>query len=166
MTQTRFSFRVIPNRKVHWFRPISGLFWVDYCSDGCQEQVNHFNTIWWIKCEVTVCGSRYIDFWKPVDCEPFRFWKPDSVITVSPKSYNFCIPLAVQLLFDILATCSSLFSTEMLRTRLEMWQVTTKSVNFPIWDDAEKKSACVIICWKRCKNIILQSANTLLQWVA
>ena len=50
------------------------------------------------------------------------------------------MPLVVQLLFDILATCSSLFSTEMLRNRLKMGQVTMKSVNFPIWDDAEKKT--------------------------
>jgi len=48
------------------FRPISFL-----PAEGCQKpgtQVNNFNTIWWRKCEITVCGFRYINCWKPVDC--------------------------------------------------------------------------------------------------
>lgn len=44
------------------------------------------------------------------------------------------MPLAVQLSVKILATCSSLLSTEILRNRL--------SANFPILDDAEKTCLC------------------------
>ena len=38
----------------------------------------------------------------------------------------------------------------MLRNRLEMQQIPTKSADFPIWDDMGKKCVCVIICWNGC----------------
>jgi hypothetical protein len=98
-----------------------------------------------------MCGFRYKNCWKPVDCEAFRFGKLDLVATVSLQILNFLYATGSTTICQYIG---NMFQSSFYRnTEKQTGNVSDYNqigeLSYLGWR-GKKKRVCVIICWNGC----------------